>query len=54
MVTLLVWAGADSPAAIAATVIIRLATLWFAVVIGVCTLFLEVSASSARRRDNER
>ena len=38
MVALLVWGGASSPEAVAATVLIRLATLWFAVVLGV--LFL--------------
>jgi uncharacterized protein (TIRG00374 family) len=34
MVGLLVWQGMDAGAAIAATLIIRLTTLWFAVIIG--------------------
>ena len=39
MVALLVWKGMPSADAIAATVLIRLATLWFAVGIGAVTLF---------------
>lgn len=38
MVSLLVLKGMTMPAAIAATVFIRLATLWFAVVIGLVAL----------------
>lgn len=38
MVTLLTWKGIGNPDAIAATVLIRLTTLWFAVGIGVSTL----------------
>jgi uncharacterized protein (TIRG00374 family) len=34
MVALLIWKGMSSPDAIAATIVIRLATLWFAVAIG--------------------
>jgi uncharacterized protein (TIRG00374 family) len=34
MVALLVWQGMDTGTAVAATLIIRLTTLWFAVVIG--------------------
>jgi len=39
MVSLLVLKGMDMPAAIAATVFIRLTTLWFAVVIGLTALY---------------
>ncbi|MCV6590708.1 MAG: flippase-like domain-containing protein [Marinobacterium sp.] len=39
MISLLVLQGMDTPAAIAATVFIRLTTLWFAVVIGVVALY---------------
>jgi|25_taG_2_1085351.scaffolds.fasta_scaffold01404_5 uncharacterized protein (TIRG00374 family) len=39
MVSLLVVKGADLPIAVAATAFIRLATLWFAVVIGLIALF---------------
>jgi uncharacterized protein (TIRG00374 family) len=39
MVGLLVWKGMDSADAVAATVLIRLATLWFAVAIGALMLF---------------
>lgn len=38
MMALLIWSGVDSADAIAATVVIRLATLWFAVVLGICAL----------------
>jgi uncharacterized protein (TIRG00374 family) len=38
MVSLLVWKGMGSADAIAATVLIRLSTLWFAVAIGVAAL----------------
>jgi uncharacterized protein (TIRG00374 family) len=38
MVSLLVWKGAGSAEAVAATVVIRLATLWFAVALGACAL----------------
>ncbi|MBK6744556.1 MAG: flippase-like domain-containing protein [Hydrogenophilales bacterium] len=38
MTGLLIWAGMDSPQAIAATVITRLATLWFAVLLGIIAL----------------
>lgn len=38
MVALLVWAGMPMPAAIAATVLIRMTTLWFAVVLGLLAL----------------
>ncbi|MNZ30270.1 hypothetical protein D3C78_475370 [compost metagenome] len=41
MVGLLVWNGMPSAAAVAATVLIRLATLWFAVGIGACLLLAE-------------
>ncbi len=34
MVALLIWRGSDPAQAIAATLIIRLATLWFAVLLG--------------------
>lgn len=40
MIFLLVKAGFDHPSAVAITFICRLATLWFAMVIGVITLFL--------------
>src|SRR5690606_10701430 len=39
MVSMLVFKGMTMPAAIAATVFIRLATLWFAVAIGLVALF---------------
>jgi uncharacterized protein (TIRG00374 family) len=38
MVGLLVWKGMDGADAVAATVLIRLATLWFAVAIGAVML----------------
>lgn len=38
MVALLVWKGMPAADAVAATVLMRLATLWFAVVIGLCCL----------------
>ena len=38
MVALLLWAGMPLPDAVAATVLIRLATLWFAVVLGLFAL----------------
>jgi uncharacterized protein (TIRG00374 family) len=38
MISLLVFKGMAAPAAVAATVFIRLATLWFAVVIGLVAL----------------
>jgi uncharacterized membrane protein YbhN (UPF0104 family) len=38
MVSLLVLKGMSLPAAVAATVFIRLATLWFAVLIGIIAL----------------
>jgi len=41
MAAMLVAAGAPEAKAVAATVIIRLATLWFAVAIGVLTMALE-------------
>lgn len=46
MVGLLVWKGMSSADAIAATVLIRLATLWFAVAIGALML-LQLKASTA-------
>ena len=39
MISLLVLKGMTMPAAIAATVFIRLATLWFAVLIGLLALY---------------
>jgi uncharacterized protein (TIRG00374 family) len=39
MVALLMWKGLLGPAVVAATVIIRLATLWFAVVLGAAFMF---------------
>jgi uncharacterized membrane protein YbhN (UPF0104 family) len=41
MTTLLIAAGAPEAKAVAATVVIRLATLWFAVAIGGLTMVLE-------------
>jgi len=38
MVGLLLWKGVPAPEAVAATVLIRLTTLWFAVVLGVVAL----------------
>jgi uncharacterized protein (TIRG00374 family) len=38
MIALLIWAGMPNPDAVAATVLIRLATLWFAVAIGAAFL----------------
>jgi len=38
MVGLLLWQGATQPVAVAATVIVRLATLWFAVLLGLLAL----------------
>ncbi|MEF3194267.1 MAG: flippase-like domain-containing protein [Halothiobacillaceae bacterium] len=40
MVSLLLWAGMPEPGAVAATLIIRLATLWFAVALGILSLML--------------
>jgi uncharacterized protein (TIRG00374 family) len=40
MVGLLLWKGVSLPEAVAATVLIRLTTLWFAVVLGVIALTL--------------
>lgn len=48
MVSLLVWKGLSSADAIAATILIRLATLWFAVVIGAVELL--VLENKQRRR----
>lgn len=51
MVLLLKLAGADTPTAVAATLICRLATLWFAVIIGIILLAaLEVSRKAAGRQ----
>lgn len=51
MVLMLTLAGAPAPTALAATLICRLATLWFAVVIGGCVLaMLEIDAGHTRRR----
>lgn len=51
MVLLLKLVGADTATALAATLICRLATLWFAVMIGGLTvLLLEVQAKAARRQ----
>lgn len=50
MVLLLTLIGAEMPAAIAATLICRLATLWFAVAIGGCVLaMLEVEDRTSRK-----
>ena len=49
MVGLLVWKGMSSADAIAATVLIRLATLWFAVAIG-ATMLLQLKADGAADR----
>lgn len=46
MVALLVWGGASGPEAVAATVLIRLATLWFAVILGVLFLPFSLPGSS--------
>lgn len=48
MVTLLVWKGMPTADAIAATVLIRLATLWFAVGIGAC-LILDIKKLQKNR-----
>jgi glycosyltransferase 2 family protein len=51
MVLLLTLVGADTPTAIAATLICRLSTLWFAVIIGVSVLVvLEFNAKPAGRQ----
>ena len=51
MILLLKLVGADTPTALAATVICRLATLWFAVMIGGLTvLLLELQTKAARRQ----
>jgi uncharacterized protein (TIRG00374 family) len=47
MITLLVWKGSALPQAVAATVLIRFATLWFAVLLGVAALFSERRVSSS-------
>ncbi|MBD8706581.1 flippase-like domain-containing protein [Pseudomonas sp. CFBP 13711] len=49
MVGLLVWKGMNSADAVAATVLIRLATLWFAVAIGAVMLIKLKSEASAPR-----
>jgi uncharacterized protein (TIRG00374 family) len=49
MVGLLVWKGMSSADAIAATVLIRLATLWFAVAIG-AVMLLQLKASGVQDR----
>ena len=38
MVGLLLWHGAEPPAAVAATIVVRLTTLWFAVLLGLAAL----------------
>ena len=38
MISILIWKGVGSPEAVASTLIIRLTTLWFAVVLGVISL----------------
>lgn len=48
MVALLMWGGASGPEAVAATVIIRLATLWFAVILGVLFLPFCLPGSSGQ------
>lgn len=50
MVALLVWGGASGPEAVAATVLIRLATLWFAVILGVLMLPFCLAKSSGVAR----
>jgi len=51
MVLLLKLVGADTPTAVAATLICRLATLWFAVIIGgVVLAALEVNGKADRRQ----
>ncbi|MGD8911946.1 MAG: lysylphosphatidylglycerol synthase transmembrane domain-containing protein [Candidatus Thiodiazotropha sp.] len=51
MVMLLILVGADTPTAVAATLICRLATLWFAVIIGGTVLAaLEINTRAARRQ----
>jgi uncharacterized protein (TIRG00374 family) len=53
MVLLLTLVGADTPTAVAATLICRLTTLWFAVVIGgIVMVVLELSSKANRERAN--
>jgi uncharacterized protein (TIRG00374 family) len=40
MISLLVWQSVATPDAVAATVLVRLATLWFAVAVGIVNLFM--------------
>ncbi|HET8701500.1 MAG TPA: lysylphosphatidylglycerol synthase transmembrane domain-containing protein, partial [Nitrococcus sp.] len=47
MVSLLLLAGASLPAAVATTTVVRIATLWFAVVLGVTAL---IATEASRRR----
>ncbi len=53
MTGLLVWAGAALPDAAAATLIIRLATLWFAVAIGAASLLIREDVMAQPIRGNE-
>jgi uncharacterized protein (TIRG00374 family) len=47
MVALLIWSGMAEPQAVAATVVVRMATLWFAVLLGVAALLLYDPGMSA-------
>ena len=52
MILLLTSAGADTPIAIAATIISRIATLWFAVVLGgICLFWASTNKSIGRPHD---
>ena len=50
MIALLIWAGMPNPDAVAATVLIRLATLWFAVGVGAVCLPLVNNSKITRNR----
>lgn len=55
MIGLLILVGTSQPAALAATVIIRLTTLWFAVILGLVSLLvmLKIDESDAHRASNQ-
>jgi len=54
MILLLVLVGADTPTAVAATIICRLSTLWLAVVIGgIVVVALELSSKTSRQQAHE-
>ena len=54
---MLIWQGADSPTAVAATLICRIATLWFAVAIGAIAFYhggkISIGAAPADKAPSE-